>query len=98
MSGLYDLTVLTHLAGNAEFKLTEDSARAISPLFWPAPKGKVFDSVVGGDESAEFLRHSKTIADAWANGNETRYEAVPGNVQAQIVDKWQKSRAHIEEE
>ena len=86
VSGLYDLTVLTHLAGNAEFKLTEASARAISPLFWPAPKGKVFDSVVGGDESAEFLRHSKTIAEAWANGNETRYEAVPGKNHFTVCD------------
>ncbi|MBM3527976.1 MAG: alpha/beta hydrolase [Alphaproteobacteria bacterium] len=78
ISGLYDLTVLTHLSGNAEFKLTEASAREISPLFWPAPKGKVFDSVVGGIESSEFLRQSKIIADAWAKDNATRYEAVPG--------------------
>jgi len=78
ISGLYDLAPLLHLAGNAEFKLTEASAKAISPLFWPAPKGKAFDAVVGGIESAEFLRQSKIIADAWAKGNETRYEAIPG--------------------
>jgi arylformamidase len=78
ISGLFDLTVLTHLAGNAEFKLTEASAKAISPLFWPAPKGKVFDAVVGGIESSEFLRQSKVIADAWGKDNETRYEAIPG--------------------
>ena len=36
ISGLYDLSVLTHLAGNAEFKLTEASARAISSRrCWP---------------------------------------------------------------
>jgi arylformamidase len=78
ISGLFDLTVLTHLAGNAEFKLTEASAKAISPLFWPAPKGKTFDAVVGGIESSEFLRQSKVIADAWAKDNTTRYEAIPG--------------------
>jgi arylformamidase len=78
ISGLYDLTVLTHLAGNAEFKLTEESAKAISPLFQPAPKGKVLDAVVGGIESSEFLRQSRTIADAWAKDNRTRYEAIPG--------------------
>ena len=78
ISGLYDLDPLTHLAGNAEFKLTEASARAISPLFWPAPQGKVFDAVVGGIESSEFLRQSKIIADAWAKDNTTRYEAIPG--------------------
>ena len=78
ISGLYDLAPLLHLAGNAEFKLNEASAKAISPLFWPAPKGKVFDSVVGGIESSEFLRQSRIIADAWARDNDTRYEAVPG--------------------
>ena len=78
ISGLYDLDPLTHLAGNAEFKLTEASARAISPLFWPAPQGKVFDAVVGGIELSEFLRQSKIIADAWAKDNTTRYEAIPG--------------------
>jgi arylformamidase len=78
ISGLFDLTVLTHLANNAEFKLTEASAKAISPLFWPVPKGKVFDAVVGGIESSEFLRQSKVIADTWGKENETRYEAIPG--------------------
>jgi len=79
ISGLFDLTVLTHLANNAEFKLTEASARAISPLFWPQPNGKVIDAVVGGIESSEFLRQSRIIADGWREkGVETRYEAVSG--------------------
>ena len=78
ISGLYDLAPLLHLAGNAEFKLDEASARAISPLFWPKPSGKLFDAVVGGIESPEFLRQSRIIADAWKSGNETRYEAIPG--------------------
>ena len=68
---------LLHLASNADFKLERRSA-PVSPLFWPAPKGNVFDAVVGGIESSEFLRQSKTIADAWAKDNKTRYEAIPG--------------------
>ncbi len=41
----------------------------------------MLDAVVGGDESSEFLRHSKTIADAWrAKGVETRYEAIPASI------------------
>jgi arylformamidase len=86
ISGLYDLAPLLHLAGNAEFKLTEAGAKAISPLFWPAPKGKVLDAVVGGTESSEFLRQSKIIADAWAKDNKTRYEAVPGMNHFTICD------------
>jgi arylformamidase len=78
ISGLYDLTVLLHLSTNADFKLDPAEARRISPVFWPAPKGKVIDSVVGGIESSEFLRQSRIIVDAWKSGNETRYEALPG--------------------
>ena len=49
ISGLFDLTVLLHLSMNADFKLDEAEARRISPLFWPKPKGRVLDAVVGGD-------------------------------------------------
>jgi len=39
----------------------------------------VFDAVVGGAESAEFLRQSRAVTDDWRQrGVETRYEAVPG--------------------
>jgi arylformamidase len=79
ISGLFDLAPLLHLATNADFKLDEAEARRISPLFWPVTRGRVFDAVVGADESSEFLRHSKIIADGWrANGVTTRYEAIPG--------------------
>ena len=86
-SGLYDLEPLLHLAGNAEFKLDAAEARRISPLVWPVERGRVLDAVVGGDESSEFLRHSKTIADGWrAKGVETRYEAIPGMNHFTICD------------
>ena len=39
----------------------------------------MFDAVVGGIESSEFLRQSQTIADTWGKaGVATRYEAIPG--------------------
>jgi hypothetical protein len=38
---------------------------AVSPLYWPAPRGLTFDAVVAAFESAEFLRQSRAIADAW---------------------------------
>ena len=79
ISGLYDLSVLLHLSGNAEFKLDDAEARRISPLFWPVARGRVLDAVVGGAESSEFLRQSKIIADGWREkGADTRYEAIPG--------------------
>jgi len=79
ISGLFDLKPMVHTAMNADFKLNEPAAAAISPLWWPVPRGRVFDAVVGGAESAEFLRQSKALADDWRQrGIETRYEAVPG--------------------
>jgi arylformamidase len=79
VSGLFDLAPLLHLATNADFKLDEAEARRVSPLFWPLVRGKVLDAVVGGEESSEFLRHSKSVADDWRErGAQTRYEAVPG--------------------
>jgi arylformamidase len=79
ISGLYDLAPLLHLATNADFKLDETEARRISPLYWPLVRGKTLDAVVGGDESSEFLRQSKIVADDWRErGAQTRYEAVPG--------------------
>jgi len=45
--------------------------------FWPAPSGRVFDAW-SRLESAEFLRQSRIIADAWSKGRraKTRYEAI----------------------
>ncbi len=86
ISGLYDLTVLLHLATNADFNLDDAEARRISPVLWPAPKGKVVDAVVGGIESSEFLRQSRIIVDAWKAGNETRYEAIPGKNHFDVCD------------
>lgn len=91
ISGVFDLTGLVTTDMNADFKLDEASARASSPLFWPAPKGCVLDVVVGADELPEFIRLSHVMADTWgAAGVETRYEAVPGthhfNVVAPLAD------------
>lgn len=79
ISGLFDLVPLAATAMNADFRMDDASAKALSPIRWPAPKGKTLDAVVGGAESDEFLRQSRTIADTWgAAGVATRYEAAPG--------------------
>lgn len=45
--------------------LTAAEVKRISPAWMPAPKqGKLY-SVVGGDESPEFLRHNQLIQTAW---------------------------------
>jgi arylformamidase len=79
ISGLFDLTPLVNIPMAQDLRLDESEARSVSPLFWPTPKGRPFDAVVGALESSEFLRQSRTIADSWGKaGAQTRYEAIPG--------------------
>ncbi|MFA6267604.1 MAG: alpha/beta hydrolase [Pseudolabrys sp.] len=79
ISGVYDATVIPKISANADIRLDEKSAREVSPLYWRVPAGRVFDAAVGGIESAEFLRQSKDLAEAWRQDNAmTRYEEIAG--------------------
>lgn len=84
ISGVFDLRPLIHTSLNTALDLDETEAAALSPVFWPIPNGStpggtVLDCLVGGDESPEFLRQSKMMADHWGNnGVQTRYEALRG--------------------
>ena len=87
ISGLFDLDPMRHTAMNADFKLDELEARRLSPLLWPAPRGRVLDAVVGGDESADFIRQSRTIADTWGqSGVTTRFEAIANQNHFTIIE------------
>ncbi|MFN3669079.1 MAG: alpha/beta hydrolase [Brevundimonas sp.] len=83
ISGVFDLRPLIPTSLNAALDLDDREAAALSPIFWPVPDGStpggtVLDCLVGGDESPEFLRQSRMMADHWGNnGVETRYEALP---------------------
>jgi arylformamidase len=79
ISGVFDLLPLTQVSMNADFRLDPAGAKAVSPLYWPAPRGFALDAVMGALESGEFLRQSRAIADAWGKaGVATRYEEVTG--------------------
>jgi arylformamidase len=79
ISGLFDLAPFTHIKINADLKLDDKQARAQSPVLWSAPAGRVFDAVVGGKESSEYLRQSRLIVDEWGKkGVRTRYGEIPG--------------------
>jgi arylformamidase len=80
ISGVFDLAPLLHVSVNADLKLDAASVKAASPYLWPLPPQRSLDAVVGKDESGEFLRQSKLIADEWSmKGAVTRYEEAPGN-------------------
>jgi arylformamidase len=79
ISGLFELEPLVGTSINKALGMNEASAHAASPLFWTPPAGKSLDAVVGGKESAEYLRQSRIIADRWgAAGVATRYGEVAG--------------------
>ena len=86
VSGLFDLSPLVGITPNQDFRLTPESARTLSPALWPLAPGRVFDAVVGGLESSEFLRQSKLIAQAWQSTGKTRYEEVPGKNHFTVID------------
>jgi arylformamidase len=87
ISGLFDLAPLMHTAMNADLRLDEIEVARLSPLNWPVAPGRVFDAVVGGLESPEYLRQSRLMADEWgAKGVETRYEEIAGANHFTVLD------------
>jgi arylformamidase len=48
-------------------------------LFWDPPTHGTLDAVVGGNESAEYFRQSRSIVDTWgAAGIATRFGTIEG--------------------
>jgi arylformamidase len=79
ISGVFDLLPLVRISVNQDLRLDEDEARRVSPACWRAPAGLILDAVVGGLESSEFLRQSRSIADLWGDaGVATRYGEIDG--------------------
>jgi arylformamidase len=77
ISGLFDLVPLVETSINNALRLDETAAKAASPLFWKPPVGRVFDAVVGGNESAEYFRQSQSMVEQWGSaGVSTRFGVV----------------------
>ena len=86
ISGLYDLTPLLGVSANQDLRLTAEGARAVSPAFWPLPRARILDSVVGALESSEFRRQSQLIVQAWQGAGKTRYEEIAGTNHFTVID------------
>lgn len=78
ISGLFDLPPLVPTSINKALQLDDAGARAISPLYGPLPRAGSLDAVVGGDESGEYHRQSRSIVATWGGAIPTRYDTVPG--------------------
>jgi arylformamidase len=78
ISGLFDLVPLVETSINKALRLDRETAKAASPLFWTPPAHGSLDAVVGGNESAEYFRQSRTIVEQWVGaGIPTRFGTVP---------------------
>ncbi len=79
ISGLFDLLPLVPTTVNRALHLDAAEAARNSPLHWPLPGGREMDAWVGGAESSEYLRQSRTVAEEWAGrGALTAYREIAG--------------------
>jgi arylformamidase len=84
---VFDLLPMVHVSQNQDLRLDEAEARRVSPLHWNVPAGRSLDAIVGALESSEFLRQSKTIAEAWRRAHAlTRYEEIAGTNHFTVID------------
>ncbi|MEL6374561.1 MAG: alpha/beta hydrolase [Pseudomonadota bacterium] len=88
ISGLFDLHDLIDLENGRELKLTAQSARRASPLFWtPPPKSARFIAAVGALESRAFIAQSLGVAQAWSDaGVKAACVVVPGANHFSVVN------------
>ncbi|MES3002025.1 MAG: alpha/beta hydrolase [Pseudomonadota bacterium] len=79
ISALHDLEPLMHSPYLQDsLHLTAEQVSQASPARLPPPAQGVLYSVVGGDESEEYLRQNQLIRDAWGADRVPVCEALPG--------------------
>jgi arylformamidase len=87
VSGLYDLTPLLQVSMNQDLRITPEDVRAVSPIFWPPPRGTALDAWCGALESNEFLRQNRIICEAWGRaGVETNCREIAGTNHFTVID------------
>jgi arylformamidase len=97
ISGLYDLEPLRHAPFlQPTLQLTPSAVGRLSPAFFPRPKGRLY-TVVGGDESSEFLRQNRLIRDVWGPTAVPVCETVPGRNHITVVEGLADPAARLHE-
>ncbi len=83
ISPVSDLRPLIETSMNADFGLTDATARAESPALLPKALDAPVHVVVGGDERPVFLDQARWLEDAWPG---TTREVVPGRHHFDVID------------
>jgi len=65
VSGVYDLEPLLQVSFNSDMRLNAESVRKLSPINYRPLRSVPFFTAVGGDESEEFRRQNRLIAETW---------------------------------
>ena len=79
ISGVFELAPLIDTSHNEALKITQEEARTASPYNWIIDHGLRFDAWVGGSESSEFIRQSRSQAQRWRMmGANARYQEIAG--------------------
>ena len=87
ISGLFELETIRGTPYLQDtLRLTPEHARRASPALLPRPETGELYAVVGGNESAEFLRHNQLIQTAWGHKTVPVCEALPGLNHFSILD------------
>ena len=95
ISGIFDMEPLRHTPFlQVDLRLTPASARRLSPMRFPAPRGRLF-AVVGADESEEFRRQNALIQRAWGTRAVSLCESVPGTNHLTILGELASPRARL---
>ncbi|MEM9731980.1 MAG: hypothetical protein AAF903_00680 [Pseudomonadota bacterium] len=86
ISGLYDLLPLIKTPINEALRLDETHAIENSPVRWVPEALQQFDAWVGGDESDEYHRQSRDLANRWTIlGTPTEFVPVEGENHFTII-------------
>jgi arylformamidase len=95
ISGLYDLEPLRHAAFlQDDLKLTPKAVRQLSPVNFPAPRGRLF-TVAGTNESDEFLRQNLLIQKVWGHQAVPVCETVAGANHLDILHELVDAKARL---
>lgn len=89
VSGVFELEPLISTTINGALGLDDAQARAASPRWWPPPPaGRELVAVVGAEESTEFRRQTRELAEAWVQaGVHARSFEVPGANHFTVIEQ-----------